>query len=294
MTTDGNGDNCADYWGDAKNFLQGKDGKNWKGDLRTIQYYTADKGCDINLHDSKYSKPCDNYHADAGSDGTDNESIYHVSCLFAQYLNQNFGQSNRDVILVGHSMGGIIVRETMYQMQQPESPFPKTIGHVTDAVTFNAPHSGTIPGGDLTCQQLRELDEFSGLMSDLKNHGQNPQTSGGFTRWTVIGSECDTMLQDANPTQLGGTGIASAVDMHASHAVIYKDDSTTTTCYDHGGAIHAWEPKKLDAHLYYCDTSDPNNSPCGTTYNKGGEWKYTGNGPHGLLAMYDEITGKFL
>jgi hypothetical protein len=37
-------------------------------------------------------------------------------------------------------------------------------------------------------------------MSELSQSGQNPQTSGGFTDWTVIGSECDSILQYAGPS----------------------------------------------------------------------------------------------
>jgi hypothetical protein len=171
-------------------------------------------------------------------------------------------------------MGGIIVRETMYQMQEHagQSPFPTTIGHVTDAVTFNTPHGGTDIGIDLIvcngCTQAANMYSTSDLMFELRSLGKNPQTSGGFTNWTVIGSECDSILNLADPPIAGGIGIASAVDMHARHAVVYS-----SPCY--------------------CDTSHPDKSPCGTDYNRrGGKWKYTENGPHGLLELYNAVTGR--
>jgi hypothetical protein len=133
----------------------------------------------------------------------------------------------------------------------------------------------------------------SPLMWDLRTLGTNPQTSGGFTRWTVIGSECDDVLQKADSTLSGGTGVASAIDMRASHAIMYAQDnkpSSSSSCYDHGNA-RMDKSASQDAHLYYCDTSNPDQSPCGIDYTK---WKQTSNGPHSLLAMYDEITGKAL
>ena len=39
------------------------------------------------------------------------------------------------------------MRETLFQMQEyaGQSPFPTTIGHVTNAITFNTPHEGISP-----------------------------------------------------------------------------------------------------------------------------------------------------
>ncbi len=304
----GLGNDCNNYyWKEARQFLS----SHGITDLRTIGIYNGDSNCDAYLHakNKPYESNCANYHANAKADGTNNESLYHLSCLFAQYLHDTFGQSNKDVVLVGHCMGGIIIREAMDQMQYNagKSPFPKTIGHVTNAITLNTPHSGIIPldtwpgikdqicGG---CNQAQELEKSGALMSNLINYGQNPQISGGFTTWTVFGSECDDTLYKAG---IAGTGVASAIDMHASHAVMYSQDGRTadSTCYNHGGIIHAWEPKKLDAHLYHCDTTDPEKSPCGTDYKDQngqavGHWQYTEKGPHGLLAMYDEMVGQSL
>jgi hypothetical protein len=106
-------------------------------------------------------------------------------------------------------MGGLITRETLYQMQENagQGPFPPTIGHVTKAITFNTPHSGTNPllaffacDG---CTQSVELTAGKDFISELNKSGRNPQTSGGFTEWTVIGSECDLAVV---PTQ-------SSIDM---------------------------------------------------------------------------------
>ena len=61
-------------------------------------------------------------------------------------------------------------------------------------------------------------------------------------------------------------------------------------CYDHGGALHDSSPKN-DAALYYCDTSDPTGSPCGTDYNNATDpnWVETTTGPHGLQLLYEAV-----
>jgi pimeloyl-ACP methyl ester carboxylesterase len=273
------------YWIDTKSFLKSQGLQ----DLRTIQFYTGDRNCDANLHDPSYTRHCTDFSADVGLDGTNDESIYHLSCLLAQYLYQNFGQSNKNVVLVGHSMGGIIVRETLFQMQQNagQSPFPDTIGHVTDAITFNTPHGGLDSATDLVgsllvcndCTQWKEMSASGNLMSELASSGQNPQTSGGFTRWTVIGSECD-----------GYVAADDAIYMHANHAVVYAKGSPDGSCYDHSGAIHDQIPNQ-DAYVYYCDKSDPDNSPCGTGYRSTSGWVRVNHGPHGLPELYNAILG---
>jgi triacylglycerol esterase/lipase EstA (alpha/beta hydrolase family) len=195
------------------------------------------------------------------------------------------------------SMGGIIVRETMYQMQEHagRSPFPDTIGYVTQAITFSSPHGGvsTLDNlGCLGCTQGKELSHKSDFISELSTYGQNPQTSGG-TDWTVIGSECDNVVGGAaNPSN-----DANAVNMNAGYAVVYADDKrskSTTTCYDHGGALHDSSTSQ-DAQYYYCSASNPDEKSCGIDYQdkhlEGDNWQKTDNGLRGLSLLYSVIRG---
>jgi hypothetical protein len=84
--------------------------------------------------------------------------------------------------------------------------------------------------------------------------------------------------------------------MDAHYAVFYVQDNrdkSTTTCYGHGGA----KDDKIvnqDALLYYCETNDPKNHPCGTDYTDtvdttGGQWRKTTNGYRGLSQLYNFI-----
>jgi hypothetical protein len=271
--------NNKGYWQDARQFLSNRG----ITDLRTIGIYNGDSDCDAYLHDKtkSYESKCTGFHADAKVDGTNNEKLEHLSCLLAWYLHDTFGQSNNNVVLVGHCMGGLIMREAMSQVQQQEPHFPTTIGHVTDAITFETPHGGITGSSNIaglacgSCTQLNEMMQGSGFISELS---QNPQTSGGFTSWTVIGSECDSYVDPH-----------SATDMRASHAIVYANTyAFEDWCKDHNAIITDTSATQ-DAQLYYCDKSDPDKSPCGTDYN---QWKNTEEGPHALLAMYDAINNK--
>jgi hypothetical protein len=272
--------NCGGgYWGDAINYLKTQG----YSDCRTVKFYNSDVNCDVDLHNSIYAGPCSQYAQ--GSEGTNNESLDHVSCLLAQYLYQNFGKSNQNVILVGHSMGGIIIRNTMYLTQVNNespvipTPFPPSIGTVTDAVTFNSPHGGVPSVGGLAdlvacgnCKQVAELTSGSDFMNSL---GLYPQVPGGATRWTIVGSECDLLVSPV-----------SAISMNADQAVVYSTrGKSDNTCYDHGGALHDGNVIN-NAIQYTCSTDNPVNSPCGTAYaSTNGAWT-VGQGPRGLQELY--------
>ena len=89
---------------------------------------------------------------------------------------------------------------------------------LTDAVTFNSPHEGVtaldvaIACGE--CAQVSQLIEGSTFMNNLIKNAQNPQTSAGFTQWTVVGSECDPVVAAID----NSAGASNAIAMQASHA----------------------------------------------------------------------------
>jgi len=168
---------------------------------------------------------------------------------------------------------------------------PSDIGYVTDAVTFNTPHAGVGPGlsGWLTCGGCTQIDQLtvgSTLMSDLSGSGQNPQTSAGFTQWTVVGSECDLVVnQPVNPD-----GAAGAIAMQASHAIMYSNQDSVT-CYSHTSAL-VDNSAANDATLYSCDALTV--LGCGPNYkdsngNAVPGWTLTTSGSHGLQTLYEAV-----
>jgi hypothetical protein len=279
------GSDCNGYWGNAINYLQAQG----YSDIRTIQYYTGDINCNVDLHASAYQSLCDNNKP--GNEGTNNENLDHVSCLLAQYLNQNFA-GGQNVILVGHSMGGIIIRNTVGLVGQigGQAGLPNDIGYVTDAVTFNSPHAGVSDAASNplvcgNCLQITQLTADNPFMIELGNYMQNPQTSAGFTQWTVVGSECDIIVGSS----LNPDGAATAIAMQASHAIMYSNQDSAT-CYNHGGALGDSSTAN-DATLYYCDTSAPTGNTCRTDYNNAADpnWAETITGAHGLQTLYEAV-----
>ncbi len=269
------------YWGDAINYLSNQG----YAEILTVQYYAGDTNCDVNLHTGAYQSYCDSWVP--GNEGTNNEDLNHVSCLLANYLNLNFA-GGKPVILVGHSMGGIIVRNAVSLVDNfgGQSGIPNDIGDVTDAVTFNSPHSGVNDIGNWACggcTQVTQLTADDPFMIALGNTGQNPQTSAGFTQWTVVGSECDPYVgSSVNPD-----GAATAIAMQASHAIMYSNQDSTT-CYSHTSALGDSSTAN-DAAFYYCDTNDPTGNACGINYEGGTNWQFTTGGPHGLQLLYDAV-----
>ncbi len=280
------GSNCNDnYWGTTIKYLTDRGYS--KSNIHTVKFYAGDTNCDVDLlHNKAYQDKCNSF--SPGSEGTNNEDLNHVSCLLAQYLNQNFA-GEHNVILVGHSMGGIIIRNTMHlaETQGGQHGMPKDIGHVTDAVTFNSPHAGVNDDGYTACGGCTQIMQLAGddpFMKELTKNAQNPQTSAGFTQWTVVGSECDPYVGSS----LNPDGAATAIAMDASHAIMYTHGGSPDACYDHSSALGDSSTKN-DATLYYCDTNNPTGNPCGTNYQNNAKWKKTTTGSRGLQTLYGSV-----
>lgn len=293
------GVDCGPYWKSAKDYfehggnIQSPVGNLWGGDLRTVQYYSGDRNCDVNLHSNQYQEHCAHYAN--GSEGTNNESLFHISCLLAWYLYYNFGQKGSSEILVGHSMGGLIIREAIYQVQNrislhTGSTFPPTIGHVTEAITADTPHNGfnllQVLGQHViawvcgNCQQIIDMGNDSLFMTELKSKGQDPQAGG--TDWTLMGSQCDNIVLGGDAVSMDG----------ANHIIGYRVEAglgdglsrDMSTCYAHTDSLLVDTENKMNAVLYYCDTNNVQVRKC-TIDN----WHLTTAGPHGLQAILQVI-----
>jgi hypothetical protein len=164
-----------------------------------------------------------------------------------------------------------------------QGPFPSNIGHVTNAITFNTPHGGTVLPvslGCVGCLQGTQLTIGSDLLKELGTSGRNPQTSAGFTEWTTIGSQCDIAVQ---PT-------SSSVNMDAHNSYVYSGPGKVApTCYDHGSALKDSATKR-NAWYDFCSSLNPSENPCGQKY-QSPPWNFTKKGLHSLDLLYVTITG---
>lgn len=229
----------------------------WYGQAYTVGYYTGDgTGCNVQLNTIDetrcYSYPSGKNYSPSGGDrssiGTTNEDLRHIACVLSWYIWDHYTKFGRPVDLVGHSMGGIIIRWALYATPRSGSAFPPNL-YVPGVVTFASPHDGVPPWSNLQCNfcvQLSQLQTDSSVMGELKQLGRNPQGTGGsgVTVWTIMGSVCDNVVGDA-----------SVRGMDALHKVWYR-----SPCYGHGEIL--WQDMRnnpqtnsLGAEADYCDTS---------------------------------------
>ena len=232
------------YWGSATNFLQSH---GWTGSLVTLGYYTNDHNCTDSL--GSYAPMCTNSYP--GHQGTTNEDLRHVSCELAWYIWYHYTQYGQNVQLVGHSMGGLLIRWALYETPV-DANLPPYIG-VQDAVTMATPQGG-IPvvgaaiflcGGCLQANQMRTNNTFWEM---LNSFGQNPQGAGWGTDWTMMGSSCESFY---NVFDLG-VSWQSALDMTGGH----KTEYLNPPCYNHGGYLTDTSITE-NAHANFCDGCGP-------------------------------------
>jgi hypothetical protein len=269
-----NGWDCwNDTWGHAIHFLSQSheymsQTKTWNMmDFRTVGYYSGDTNCgkytsgsqtsynpDIgtsgdgrsieDLHNVAYTQHCNTYYPDGSSaadDGTNHESIYHLSCLFAWYLYLNFDHPGWTVQIVAHSMGGMITRNTIYQvMNHKASVMPPGLPQISDVVTMETPHDGADIANlcGLVVLQCHELTPGEPFINEMNAQAQNPQAPGG-TDWTMMGSMGD-----------GAVTWSEATSMNLGRKSVFACDSVT--CYDHGGPLGD-ESTTYNATIDWCD-----------------------------------------
>lgn len=282
----GNGDDCnatwhniVDYMGKAHS-INGQSLTWHRQDYREVSYYRGDTNCgrfganapadprpngdsSEDLHNPAYTSHCSGYYPEgtnSGEDGTNNESLYHLSCLLNWYLYLNF-QPTWNVEIVAHSMGGLIVRNAIYQVQHSKAPqtMPSSLPNISDVVTLATPQGGA-NGAPLLCfgcTQGGDMQPGSMFMNEMYNSAQNPQS--GSTDWTMMGSQCDIAVSTSEATY-----------MNLGHKSYFLSGSPNS-CYDHGGYLTD-ESDATDAHINWCDGCAVSPS----------SWNYLGSAPHSL------------
>lgn len=254
-----NGVDCGATWGTAKTYLSNSHSINgqsvhWTGQLITIGYYTGDTNCNVML--GNYASHCTNYNA--GNQGTNNETLYHLACELDWYIWLTWSQYGKSVQIVTHSMGGLIARYGIYQWTRHYNSNFTGIGsmYVQDVVTLDTPHGG-VPVVSLfacgNCTQFDEMQSPDAFMQEMYNGtttngvfhpGQNPQGSGWGTDWTLMGSF--------------GTSFGVPCDLleYQYHTATYMSGGHKsgfyTPCYDHGGFLTDTSDAG-DATIDWCD-----------------------------------------
>ena len=208
----------------------------WTGPVRGVDYYCADSGrgaADIR----------------GSARPTADTSITDIAGLLAWYVYRTYSTRGVAVDLVGHSMGGLIIRDALAYTGRRGFP-PYLL--VRDVVTVSAPYTG-IPARPSCPLQCRQMSYGSAYLTELSPAARPPQGRGGTT-WTEIGgSPCDYIpagstlaLPDALRVDL--TGRAPACYTHVSYlsdTSAARDVPAIVTQPD-GRVTHVTGPRPLE------------------------------------------------
>jgi hypothetical protein len=168
----GAGNDCKGNFGSLETSLRNA---GFTGPLVTVGYYDSDTNCDVNLR--------------SWGDVSNSTVWKDLAKVFSKYVYETYTKKGITVDLVGHSMGGLIIRGAVKGTQEKEAGFSAPID-VEDAVTLAAPHQGAAwySTGCLwgQCSQLKPgASDIKWLLAN-----GNPQGLHG-TDWTVVGSTTD-------------------------------------------------------------------------------------------------------
>lgn len=272
---------CSQTWGALESYLSNGN-RLPQASFHPVMFYTpnsntnpvtlGDVNCDSNYLLEKYPGPQlsndnDVYACDDGRvasayglgyepqfDGSTSEDIQHLACELAWLIWDNFTSQGKPVLVVAHSMGGLIVRDALYLTSKKPFdpadptfvPFPDHL-NVPAAVTLASPHMGVsgLEGNwaewDCNCAQPDQMTSSSSntWLNDLIAHGANPQAAGGTAWLTMAMAQSQRFIP---PGQLGcsvtegndNPALADPVGelMSGSYQIAYY-----TPCYSHGGYL---------------------------------------------------------
>jgi hypothetical protein len=191
----GEGNDCNGNFGSLKTSLRNN---GFTGAMVTVGFYDSDRNCDVNLRNW-------------GS--IDNSTSWkELSKVFSKYVYETYSKKGIPVDLVGHSMGGLIVRGAVQGAQAKEGGFSQPL-NVEDAVTFAAPFQGAawFSQGCLW-GQCSQLKPGAGDIKWLLTNGA-PQDADGVD-WTAFGSTNDDTVPDES---------ALAINVPAARKVLYTN-----------------------------------------------------------------------
>jgi pimeloyl-ACP methyl ester carboxylesterase len=143
---------------------------------------------------------------DTGPHANENCDINNLAYHLAWFIYWNFTVKNQTVHLIGHSLGGLMIRSALYE-QPRQSVFPPKL-LVESAVTIGAPYLGASVTTPLN-QQGREMRGRSDYLNSRNTVGR-PQGAGG-TEWLTIGSSRDSAVSQQSATNMCCSGMHKVV-----------------------------------------------------------------------------------
>lgn len=221
--------NLAKVWRNAEDHLAARLGVTGALVL-PISYYKCDiKGVDITGSGPGTDHPLIRTE---GSDKpraghTQQVSITRVAQDLAWFIHNQFTQRGQQVYVVGHSMGGLIIREALRRVQARDHLFPPSLD-VPRVLTMSTPHDGWASSCNKNTQ-CREMAPGSAFLSELQTN-PSPQGMAGTTWWAMgtigeLAANGTTVPCDGIPTD-------SATAIDGVHLVYTKP------CYRHGAYVN--------------------------------------------------------
>ena len=250
-------DDGTKKWGAVTQFLQTQGWQN----IQRLGYYVCDLNQDVYLdnfgrfpqadmrnHDEYYAtSACTCTAHQSATDGrlshTKNTDIRHLAYHLAWYIWDTYARFNQPVVIVAHSMAGLIVRWMLYALENPQTVgqgiFPPRV-FIPQIVELSVPNAGiNFIGEAVPTYQAQEMNANSSFLQELDANALYPQAAGG-TDWTLIGNypfDQDLVVS-----------AASATAMDHVHRVLYFD----TSIYSHNDILNDASTQR-DAHIYRCD-----------------------------------------
>jgi len=214
-----NGSNsCESTWGDMLDAFRAM---GWTNTFVISRYYADDTACadtgrvpvanviigNYGSHDVFY--PSGHVTRDGVIVGHSTDArIRHLAYHWAWMVYERYTRDLHPIKAVGHSMGGLIIRSALKEVEAGNPVFPPRL-IVEDVVTLGTPHTGAGFANlcALTHEQCRDMRPDSDFLNDLAANGQNPQGDGG-TEWTAIGANDDDKV-----TAGSATGMTAAEEL---------------------------------------------------------------------------------
>jgi pimeloyl-ACP methyl ester carboxylesterase len=237
------GSDC-NSWNNMKNTLASW---GWTGTAATIRYYEGDTNCSYAVeHHGSHSKHYGGSaeHNSAGTSHTADTQIEHLAYHLAWSIYDHFSVNGTYVDLVGHSMGGLIARYAVAQVQRGHADFPPSL-RVEDVVTLGTPHGGS--GWASWCwwsDQCNEIEPGSSFQNWLAANAKNPQGTNG-TDWTTMGSYDDGLVSEGSAVQMSSTHKVNYLgSMNLGHSDYYNDTTDVRDAdveyWDSPGPWYSW------------------------------------------------------
>lgn len=177
------GYDCSNYFSDIISALKTQ---GFSGPFVTVGYYKGDTNCTVNLQQTDSSL-------------TDNSPWKSIAAVFSRYVNQTYTSTGQVIDVLGHSMGGLIIRGAVQGSAEQQAGFAPMM--IEDAATIATPHAGTSSTLFCSSTQCAAMARNHPDIAWLAKNG-NPQSLIA-TDWTVTGSSTDEVV-----------GLSSALNMN--------------------------------------------------------------------------------